>query len=364
MKRLFSKGISIFMALTLSLAAAPSAFASDTPSDWAANSVNSAISYGLIPESVQGRYQDNITREEFAELLDEVCNDYSGGKGSFIFWENYNKNNYDDEGHPFTDTQNYAVKRMYLAGIMSGTGNGKFEPDAPLTREQAAVMMANLCGFASRPLSAGSVTFNDKNEISSWALDSVGKIQAAGIMSGLGGNIFAPKQNYTREQSIVTALKLYEYLRGVNSSSVGSSSGSSSSGSSSSGNSGSSSTVTASGDFASVFQQLYDGLKYNVDRIEIANATDRDLPSSDDFPEISSSLRSRYPGQELAIGYLEAARSEMINACVCGIDIYFYKQMGYTASTLYRRTQAKRTEIEQHVQKAYDYLEKAKASVK
>ena len=358
MKKLFSRSISVLVAMSLCLTVGGTAFASDTPSDWAAGSVNSAISYGLIPESVQGRYQDNITREEFAELLDEVCNDYSGGKGSFIFWDNYNKINYDDSEPPFTDTKNSAVRRMYLAGIMSGIGDGKFGANDPLTREQAAVMMSNLCDFASKPLPAAIANFSDNNEISSWALDSVGKIQAAGIMSGVGANKFAPKQNYTREQSIVTALKLYSYLRGVNSSSGGNS------GSGSSGNNGGSSSVVPSGDFATVFQQLYDGLKYNVDRIEIANATERDLPSSDDFPEISSSLRSQYPGQEMAIGYLEAARSEMINACVCGIDIYFYKQMGYTSSTLYRRTQEKRAEIEEHVDKAYEYLEKAKSSVK
>ena len=89
MKKLFSRSISVLVAMSLCLTVGGTAFASDTPSDWAAGSVNSAISYGLIPESVQGRYQDNITREEFAELLDEVCNDYSGGKGSFIFWDNY-----------------------------------------------------------------------------------------------------------------------------------------------------------------------------------------------------------------------------------------------------------------------------------
>ena len=81
-------------------------------------------------------------------------------------------------------------------------------------------------------------------------MDSVGKIQAAGIMSGVGANKFAPKQNYTREQSIVTALKLYSYLRGVNSSSGGNS------GSGSSGNNGGSSSVVPSGDFATVFQPV------------------------------------------------------------------------------------------------------------
>ena len=89
MKKLSSRLAALAMSAVLSSTVfAGAAFAADTPSDWAAGQVNEAISWGLIPEEIQGRYQDNITREEFAILMDEVCNDYSGGKGSFIFWDN------------------------------------------------------------------------------------------------------------------------------------------------------------------------------------------------------------------------------------------------------------------------------------
>ena len=356
MKSFLSKGISIFMAAAISISSLPvMAMASDTPSDWAVNQVNSAISYGLIPETVQGRYQDNITREEFAELLDEVCNDYSGGKGSFIFWDNYNWNEYNTDGHPFTDTQNFAVKRMYCAGIMSGTGNGKFSPNAPLTREQAATMINNLFTFCSKALPAANAAFADNGDISAWALDSVGKVQAAGIMSGVGNNRFAPKDNYTREQSIVTALKTYEVLLGKTPS-TGSGSGTTSTG----GNANTApSANTTSGDFNTTFQKLYDELKYYNDSIEIANATESMPPNTDDFPEIDSSLKNQFAGKELAIGYLEAARKEMVKAVSCWIDIEIYGMMGYTQGTLTSRTRAKREEIQQHVDKANEYLNKA-----
>ncbi len=213
MKRLFSKCIAVLMASSLCITAFPSAaFASNTPSSWAANSVNNVIAYGLVPEEVQGRYQDNITREEFAILLDEVCDDYSGGRQSFVSWKGFNTDEYAADGSPFTDTQNRAVKRMYCAGVMSGIGNGKFGANDPLTREQAATMISNLFDFCSKSLASSNVTFDDSGSISSWAKDSVGKVQAAGIMSGVGYNQFAPKQYYTREQAIVTALKTYDAL--------------------------------------------------------------------------------------------------------------------------------------------------------
>lgn len=209
MKKLFSKCISILLAVGVSMTMlCTTAFAADTPSAWAQASVNTATSWGLLPDGMQERYQDNITREEFAEVLEKICNHYSGGKNTYVFWDNYER----VEGNPFTDTDNWAVKQMYCTGIMSGIGDGKFGPDMSLTREQAATMIANLFDFCDKPLPAAAPTFSDAGQISSWAVDGVGKVAAAGIMNGMGDNQFAPQGTYTREQSIVTALKTYERL--------------------------------------------------------------------------------------------------------------------------------------------------------
>ena len=354
MKKLGLRIITFALTTSISVSAMTGmAFAADSPSAWAASQVNEAISWGLVPEELQGRYQDNITREEFAVLMDEICNDYSGGKGSFIFWDNYNSTNGED---PFTDTTNVAVRRMYCAGIMSGIGDGKFGPAQPLTREQAAAIMVNFSNFIEKPLPAGQVTFSDKDSVSSWALEGVGSIQASGIMSGVGNNLFAPKDYYTREQSIIAAFNLYKYARGASTSTNGSTA---------TGDDSSTAPTVTGGSFQSVFQQIYDNLSAGIDNIEIANATDNDLPSSDTFIKIDgSSLRKQYPDQSTAIGFLEAARSEMIDACVCGINIYMYGQMGYTRATLTRRVNEEREKIEEHIDKAREYLQKAQNAVK
>ena len=175
-------------------------------------------------------------------------------------------------------------------------------------------------------------------------------------MNGVGNNNFAPKNYYTREQSIVTAFNMYKFATG---------SGNSTNGSSNTGNN-SATAPSATGDsFQSIFQQIYDNLSAGVDAIEIANATDNDLPNSDTFISINSdSLRSQYPDQTTAIGYLEAARAEMIDACFCGINIDFYGQMGYTRATLTRRVNEEREKIDGHVEKAREYLQKAQNSIK
>ena len=52
--------------------------------------------------------------------------------------------------------------------------------------------------------------FADSANIQSWAWKNVDWVYRQGIMNGMGENTFAPDGEYTREQSIVTALRLYD----------------------------------------------------------------------------------------------------------------------------------------------------------
>ena len=72
--------------------------------------------------------------------------------------------------------------------------------------------MANVI---EKPLPSVPADFTDNDEISPWALDAVGKVQAAGIMQGVSRGAFAPNEQFTREQCIVTLMRLnndYEVL--------------------------------------------------------------------------------------------------------------------------------------------------------
>jgi len=57
------------------------------------------------------------------------------------------------------------------------------------------------------------MTFADSGSVSSWASEAVGQMQATGIMNGVGNNMFSPKYPYTREQSIITVLRLYNAVK-------------------------------------------------------------------------------------------------------------------------------------------------------
>ena len=113
----------------------------------------------------------------------------------------------------FSDTYDVNVQKMAALGVVNGIGNGKFNPDGQLTREQAATMLARLAEVIGKPLTASAPTFADNDAISSWAFDAVGQVKGAGIMDGIGGNTFSPQQPYTREQCMMTTLRMYEQMK-------------------------------------------------------------------------------------------------------------------------------------------------------
>jgi len=88
-------------------------------------------------------------------------------------------------------------------GIVSGVGNGRFDPNAQVTREQMCVMLANYMeNFLGVSLQnkANVEAFADDREISSWAKASVYKCANAALVNGVGNNRFAPKASATRAE--------------------------------------------------------------------------------------------------------------------------------------------------------------------
>ena len=168
------------------------------PSAWAAPFVEQAVSANLVPQGLQPDYTTSTTRAEFAALAVALYEAVTGGTIA--------------GRASFNDTSDVNVQKMGYLGVVTGVGNGNFNPNGQLTREQAAVMLARLADAIGQPLPQSSATFADSAQVSAWAADAVGQVQAAGIMGGVGNNRFAPSGDYTREQSIVTMLRLFELL--------------------------------------------------------------------------------------------------------------------------------------------------------
>jgi hypothetical protein len=193
-KRILATILILAMALG---AMAGTATANDTPSDWAREQVNAAIAANLVPQNLQSNYTQAITRAEFAALAVAL---YENQRSTIM-----------GRIH-FIDSMDVNVLKAAYIGVVLGVGNNRFAPHDALTREQAAVMLARLADALGDPLPRQPATFADNNAVSSWAIESVGQVQATGIMGGIGNNLFSPEGPYTREQSIVTIMRLYDIL--------------------------------------------------------------------------------------------------------------------------------------------------------
>ena len=180
----------------------PFATMADSPASWAAEQVNEAIAAKLVPENLQSKYTQPTTRAEFCALAVAL---YENVKGEITGRKT------------FSDTNDANVQKAAAIGIVSGIAPNVFAPNDNLTREQAAVMLSSLANSLNKPFPQRSPAFADNSMISSWASAGVGQAQAAGVMGGTGGNNFSPKESYSRQQSIVTILRLYNIVTGASS---------------------------------------------------------------------------------------------------------------------------------------------------
>ena len=178
------------------------------PSLWAESYVNAAIAAGLVPQALQSHYTQNINRAEFAQL-------------AVMLYEHITIKEIAGR-EQFSDTNNIYVQKAAYINVVHGVADGRFAPERELTREQAALMLVRLFNAIHVYLDTDlpvmldlpylPILFLDYEQISPWAYNGVASAFGLGIMSSVGGNRFAPQDPYTREQSIATIMRLFEYL--------------------------------------------------------------------------------------------------------------------------------------------------------
>jgi len=146
----------------------------------------------------------------FAKKIPEILGEIfpsMGGKGGLDLGFGL-KSRTDFMGKGLATRAAGAAIGMGAIGAVNGTGDGAFSPNKNLTRQEAATILARLADYMDIELENGTLAFADNGKISSWAKDSVARISASGIMNGVGNNTFDPLSSYTREQAILTIIRL------------------------------------------------------------------------------------------------------------------------------------------------------------
>lgn len=108
-----------------------------------------------------------------------------------------------------------AIEAISEAGIMDGYADGTFQPNAQVTREQMAVLIARTMTFAGqKPAVTGNslARFTDSSSVSAWATASVNEVLASGLIHGVSTDLFAPEEMVDRAQAVVMIKRLLVYL--------------------------------------------------------------------------------------------------------------------------------------------------------
>ena len=99
-----------------------------------------------------------------------------------------------------------AVAWAVESGITTGTGDGKFSPDATCTREQAVAFLYRASGS---PAISGGSAFSDVAANAYYA-DAVAWVEKNGVTGGIGGGLFGSGNTCTRAQIVTFLYRAYQ----------------------------------------------------------------------------------------------------------------------------------------------------------
>ena len=159
------------------------------PGAWYYENVMQAAAAGIVSGRGDGTFDPNasVTRRDFAIMLTQMLGESNDGSAV----------------SPFVDVDNddygvVAIAYCKAHNIISGYEDSTFKPDATITRQEAASMIANAMGVSE----ISKDTYPDDAEIASWAKNAVYRALAAGLMKGDGATgEFRPTDSITRAEA-------------------------------------------------------------------------------------------------------------------------------------------------------------------
>lgn len=165
---------------------------------WAHEAINYLAERGVINGKAEGVFapDDNLTRAEAVKLIVTAFNIST-----------------DNEENVFNDINkkdwyySYVIA-AYHNGLVNGVDKNTFSPNAPVSRQDLAVMLSRLIPEGSER--GEPITFADNGEIADYAVKAVTVMVNKGIIYGTDGNRFAPNEKATRAQA---AKMLFEMIK-------------------------------------------------------------------------------------------------------------------------------------------------------
>ena len=164
------------------------------PSDWAEDEIDEAIDAGFVPETSRVNYTAAINRLEMCHLLDGMLQPA--------------QLTVEDKRNSFDDISDNAVLRLRREEIINGKSETEFCPFEMLTREEFATILSRTMKTLELNRDTAPYSYVDADDISDWAAEDVNIVTNAGLMQGKDNGAFKPQDTLTKEEMIVTLLRL------------------------------------------------------------------------------------------------------------------------------------------------------------
>jgi len=203
------------LSLNHKILSVPTPAEENTPSDWAVPEIRTALQKQILPYSLQGKYRSAISRARFCEILMTMLTRRMGYASAESWIE---ERGLAVNAAVFSDIGTQDCGREILIanalGIVNGRGNGVFDPDSGITRQEAAAMLMRAAQVLDIDMGVSPMSFTDITQADDWAV--IGILYASSladkngqiVMGGMGDGSFSPKTTYTVEQSVLTMVRM------------------------------------------------------------------------------------------------------------------------------------------------------------
>ena len=112
-----------------------------------------------------------------------------------------------------------AVRWAASVGIVNGTGDATYRPDAPVTREQLATILYRYAVYKGYDVSIGEdadlLRYADAAELSAYAVPAMQWACGAGIVNGTSASTLSPQGGATRAQVAAMLMRLCTWNAGA-----------------------------------------------------------------------------------------------------------------------------------------------------
>lgn len=174
---------------------------------WGEKALRQAFALEYMDEWNDNTTPDSpVTRGEFAKIMALALKLDLKQKTSSIASENNNEKTVVYKDVPETNKYYKYIMALTESGVVKGTGNSKFQPNAAISRAEAITMIINALGFEDRaPEPLPLLKFSDSADVPAWADRYIYMGNKIGLINGdENGNVMARKQLTKAEIASIT----------------------------------------------------------------------------------------------------------------------------------------------------------------